>query len=78
MKLVAISLLLTVAGCATAPIIDFATPASISIRYDPALVGPQEAGVTAQNHCQKYGKNAAITNRQGGGIGWATMSFDCR
>ena len=69
---------LVVAGCATVPVVDFATPESISIRYDAFLVNPREAGNVAQQHCQKYEKNAAIIDRSEDSEGWSIMSFDCR
>ena len=65
-------------GYATAPISDFASPASVSIRYDQLLVSPTEAGRVAQAHCQKYGKNAEITSRGVEGLGWAVMTFSCK
>jgi len=70
---------LLVAGClSTAPIVDFATPASISIRYDPWLFTAKEAGNVAQKHCLKHEKNAAIVDRKRINGGWDLMSFDCR
>jgi len=69
---------LMMSACATAPITDFASPASISIRYDPFLVRAAEVGVEAQAHCQEYNKNAAVTDRSSLGGGWEVMTFDCR
>ena len=36
-------LLFALLGCATKPIVDFASPASVSIRYDKMLVSPHSA-----------------------------------
>lgn len=77
MKRAALLAVVLATGCATAPVVDFSTPESISVRYDPVLVSPQEAGATAQSHCQGHGKNAAIVSRQQMG-GWQVMNFDCR
>ena len=66
-----------VSACATSPIIDGATPKSISIRYDPWVVSATEATVTAQDHCLAYGKNAELTSRNQFGGGWMVMNFRC-
>jgi len=77
LKLIVFCLALVTVGCATAPIIDFASPASISVRRDPVLVSGPEAGRVAQDHCQKYGKDAEITSRGMEG-NWAVMTFSCK
>ena len=71
------ALLTILSGCATEPIIDVATPASISVRYDDVFVSASEATATAQAHCQNYGKNAEIVERGTMRGGWFTLSFRC-
>ena len=75
--LIAFLLLAAISGCATSPIIDGATPKSISIRYDQWLVSATQATETAQNHCLAYGKNAELTSRNQFGGGWMVMNFRC-
>lgn len=68
-------LLLAVSGCA--PIIDSATPNSISIRSNPWASSAAEATAMAQAHCLKYDKNAELTSRnQVKGGAWA-LNFRC-
>ena len=68
-------LLLAVSGCA--PIIDSATPNSISIRSFPSSDGANEATAIAQNHCQQYDKNAELTSRNQIKGGYWALTFRC-
>lgn len=52
-------LALIVAGC-TGPIVDVATPTSISIRADARQQGAIEATAVAEKHCATYGKGATL------------------
>lgn len=68
---------LLVSGCAAAPIIDGATPKSISVRYDKLLGSATEATAVAQEHCQSYGKDAELTAHNNLGAGYRVMNFRC-
>ncbi len=69
-------IMLLVAGCATKPIVDVATPTSISVRYAPLLVSPTQATETAKAHCDKYGKTTTLMS-QGSDGDWSILLFHC-
>lgn len=58
------------------PYIMSATPASVSVGYDPVVSRQQSAADLAQAHCRRYGKNAEfIQDRHSGGL--VIMHFRC-
>lgn len=70
-KILEISMLMlafTVIGCAFDPIIDVATPTSISIRADYGQRGAAEATAVAEKHCTAYGKAATLISQNNAGI----------
>jgi hypothetical protein len=68
--------LLALGGCA--PRVDFASPASITIRYDPGITNLGKVQQIAQAHCIKHGKNAVPEHTQPATYGDASTSFVCR
>jgi hypothetical protein len=82
-KLLAIVLLLiSGTGCVAvwgAPYkVEFASSSSITINFDPALTNMGEIQNIAQQHCDKYHKDAVPQAKNDSPWALSTMSFMCQ
>jgi hypothetical protein len=58
--------------------VEFASPTSITINFDPGLTNMGEVQHVAQTHCARYGKDAVPGASQDSMWELRTTSFDCR
>ena len=57
--------------------VEFASSSSITINFDPSLTNMGKIQNVAQEHCDKYGKDALPQARSSDFWGLSTMSFVC-
>jgi hypothetical protein len=58
--------------------IELETPSSIVIKYDPAVTDIQAIHVVAEDHCQKFNKDAAPSELTKSGWAITTATFVCK
>lgn len=81
MRIAILIMALGLTGCAVAwgkaYKVEFASPSSITINFDPSLTNMGRVQGVAQEHCAKYGKNAVPGEHQNSHWGLRTTSFVC-
>lgn len=58
--------------------VEFASPSSITINFDPGLTNMGEIQNVAEQHCQQYGKDALPQDKDASPWGLRTISFLCQ
>lgn len=57
--------------------VEFSSPSSITINFDPGLTNMGEVQNVAQEHCARFGKDAIPQASQNSDWGLRTTSFVC-
>jgi hypothetical protein len=74
----ATAMTLLVGGCGAGYVEEFKNSSSITYWFDPARQSLGAVQARAQDHCDKYGKDAIINTQRGDAFSGISISFLCR